>query len=226
MSPPRYDIYLEFGNRNVFAGAIAWPGWCRSGRDEASAVNALLRAGPRYAKALQATALAFQAPDTEKSFNIIERLEGTSTTDFGAPALVVSGDEKPVDAGELNRFQEILKSCWDAFDQAVSQARGKELRKGPRGGGRELEQIVEHVLMADESYLKRIGWKPADVEEEGEAELGVIRAEIIEGLLAAASGKLPAVGPRGGKRWPVRFFVRRVAWHVLDHAWEIEDRVT
>jgi hypothetical protein len=26
-------------------------------------------------------------------------------------------------------------------------------------------------------------------------------------------------------RWPPRYVVRRAAWHVLDHAWEIEDRI-
>jgi hypothetical protein len=26
------------------------------------------------------------------------------------------------------------------------------------------------------------------------------------------------------KLWSPRYFVRRSAWHALDHAWEIEDR--
>ncbi len=25
--------------------------------------------------------------------------------------------------------------------------------------------------------------------------------------------------------WTARSFVRRVAWHTLDHTWEIEDRI-
>jgi hypothetical protein len=47
----------------------------------------------------------------------------------------------------------------------------------------------------------------------------------IAGMRASAAGEIPAVGPRGGKRWTARYFVRRAAWHVLDHAWEIEDRI-
>jgi len=39
-------VYLESGSRRTFAGAIDWPGWCRSGRDEASALEALLSYGP------------------------------------------------------------------------------------------------------------------------------------------------------------------------------------
>ncbi len=30
--------------------------------------------------------------------------------------------------------------------------------------------------------------------------------------------------PIEGRKWNRRYAARRVAWHVLDHAWEIEDR--
>ena len=52
-----------------------------------------------------------------------------------------------------------------------------------------------------------------------------MQGAMLEGLISAASGEIPARGPRGGLRWTPRYFVRRVAWHVLDHTWEIEDRV-
>jgi hypothetical protein len=105
-------------------------------------------------------------------------------------------------------------------------ADGIQLRKGPRGGGRDLTRIIDHVLMADASYLKRIGWKMQNVDEGKLKErLDRIRKEILEAFEAAAQGELSVVGPRGGKRWVPRFFVRRVAWHVIDHAWELEDRV-
>jgi hypothetical protein len=85
------DVYLEIGAKRTFAGALDWPGWCRSGGDEAA---------------------------------------------------------------ELRRFQAILQA-----------------------------------------------------------------------LSSASSGDTPKQGPRGGVRWTPRRFVKRVAWHVLDHAWEIEDRI-
>jgi hypothetical protein len=47
---------------------------------------------------------------------------------------------------------------------------------------------------------------------------------VLEGLEHAVTDGIPARGPRGGKRWSAPYFVRRAAWHVLDHAWEIEDR--
>jgi hypothetical protein len=51
-----------------------------------------------------------------------------------------------------------------------------------------------------------------------------IQKAFIAAARARAHGELPDQGPRGGKRWPARYAIRRSAWHALDHAWEIEDR--
>lgn len=220
-----FDVFLEIGKKKVFAGAVKWPGWCRAGRDEETALQALLEYGPRYAKVVQGANLGFDIPVDISAFEVVERVEGNATTDFGAPNATLSSDQFPLDEGEIEELQVLLKSCWSAFDQAVQNAEGVELRKGPRGGGRDLESIQEHVIMADEGYLKRIGWK---LDKDGWSE-GVrfvkIREQILDGLVACARGELPTVGPRGGKRWKPRVYVRRVAWHVIDHAWEIEDRI-
>jgi hypothetical protein len=221
------DVYLEIGKKRTFAGAIDWPGWCRRGRDEASALQALVDYGRRYARVLRSTPLGFQAPAGPSAFAIVERLEGNATTDFGAPGQVPSSDARPVDDDEMQRFQALLQACWRAFDEAVSGAAGKALRKGPRGGGREVEGIVEHVLGADAGYLSRLGWKlKKGAGDDPSADADQIRRAILDGLAAAARGELPTHGPRGGVRWTPRYFVRRSAWHVLDHAWEIEDRIT
>ncbi|MEJ2303872.1 MAG: DinB family protein [Anaerolineales bacterium] len=223
----KFDVYLETGKKRTFAGAIDCPGWCRSGRDEASALQSLFDYAPRYARVLQGTLLEFQAPPDVSTFQVIERLEGNATTDFGAPAIAPTSDTRPVDDAELRNFQALLEACWRAFDEVARAATGKELRKGPRGGGRDLGSIVQHVLGADASYLARLGWKVEKPDEEADAgeELARIRQAVQEALASAARGQLPAQGPRGGVIWAPRYFVRRVAWHVLDHAWEIEDRI-
>lgn len=221
-----YEIFVEIGKKKVFAGALDWPGWCRFGRDEPAAIRALLDAAPRYEKIVRAAELAFPIPEDDSELAVLERVEGNATTDFGAPDASLSMDEDTIEAAELQRLQAVLNACWDAFDQAVRDVQGRELRKGSRSGGRDLEAIIEHVLSADEAYLKRIGWKIEQPEAvDHNARLNSIREEIMDGLESAARGELPKQGPRGGKRWLARFFVRRVAWHVLDHAWEIEDRV-
>jgi hypothetical protein len=220
------DVYLEIGQKRIFAGAINWPGWCRSGRDEESALQALVDYGARYARVVRAKEFKFRAPANASAFRVVERLKGNATTDFGAPDLAPTGDKLPIKDAELKRLQKILKACWRALDAAARSAEGKALRKGPRGGGRELDAVVRHVLGSEASYVSSLGWKVTqDETAELSEELKRTRKAILEGLTAAAHGEIAERGPRGGIRWKPRYFVRRVAWHVLDHAWEIEDRI-
>lgn len=220
------DVYLEIGAKRAFAGAIDWPGWCRIGRDEESALQALVDSGPRYADVLHAAKMAFQAPADTSALVVVERLEGNTTTDFGAPDIAPVSDARPVDDAELQRLQKLLKAYWKAFDAATHAASGKQLRKGPRGGGRELEAIVQHVLGAEQGYLARLAWKrPKGQAANLDEELEATRKAVLEGLAAAARGETPKRGPRGGVIWSPRYFVRRLGWHALDHLWEIEDRV-
>jgi hypothetical protein len=223
-----YDIYLEIGKKKVFAVAMHWPGWCRFGKDEQGAVQMLVDAAPRYSRIANDAGLEFTIPESASLINSVAHLEGNSTTDFGAPDGQLPNDWDPLGADELERCERLLKACWLAFDEAVRDAEGKELRKGPRGGGRDLGKITEHVILAEEAYLRSLGWKIAP----GSSEMKTmderkefVRSQVLQGLEVAADGELPRQGPRGGRRWSPRFFVRRLAWHVVDHAWEIEDRL-
>jgi hypothetical protein len=218
------DVYLEVGTRNTFAAALDWPGWCRMGRDETAALGILLDYGPRYAQVLRPVGLVFQAPGDVSAFAVVERLKGNTTTDFGAPDLIPTHDSEPLDEPELQRLQSILKACWLLLDSTVETNKGKTLRTGPRGGGRTLDGIHRHVLEAEAGYLSKLGGK-APPSEDSLRSLEPIRRAILETLAASARGEIAPYGPRGGKRWPPRFFARREAWHVLDHVWEIEDRL-
>lgn len=216
------EVYLEEGSKRTFAGALAWPGWCRSGREEDSALQALFAYGERYARVVRRARVGFAAPTRVSSLVVVERLKGDATTDFGAPSMAPECDRGPVPDDELRRLRAVVNGCWKAFDDAADAARGKRLAKGPRGGGRSLAKIVEHVVGAEGGYLARLGRKA----EPGPAstELERTRAAVLQALEQTAATGAPPPGPRGGKRWEPRYFVRRVAWHVLDHAWEIEDR--
>ena len=222
----KIEIYLEAGSSRTFAGAVDWPGWCRSGRDEGSAIQNLLVYGPRYAPVAHQAGLEFDSPAALETLVVVERLPGNTSTDFGTPNLPLARDQEPVGEAELQRYQAIVQACWQILDFAAAKAAGKELVKGPRGGGRELDQIVKHVWEAERAYLSRIGVKLTENESHDLAEeLRHTRQAVLAGLAQAARGETPAQGPRGGVRWSARTFVRRVAWHILDHAWEIEDRI-
>lgn len=220
------EVYLEVGQRRTVAGALDWPGWCRIGRDEAAALHALLDYGPRYARALGRAGLDFQPPAERDALVIVERLTGSGTTDFGVPDVAPASDTRPLDEAGLQRLQLLLTACWRAFDAAIAAASGRQLRTGPRGGGRNVESIMRHVLGAEQSYQRRLAWKqPRPETHELSEERDQTLQATLAALAAAARGELPSQGPRGGVLWTPRYFVRRAAWHVLDHAWEIEDRI-
>jgi hypothetical protein len=69
------------------------------------------------------------------------------------------------------------------------------------------------------AYVRKLGLRfqqPAFGDARGVAE---VRAAALDVLRAA---RAPA--PDLDKGWPYRYAARRIAWHALDHAWEIEDR--
>jgi hypothetical protein len=217
------DTYLEVGAKRVFAGALDWPGWCRSARNEEDALEALLAYGARYAAVLKGSGVRFTPPAKASPFDVVERLKGDATTDFGAPSIAPKADARSTDRRWLARQEKILRASWKAFDRAAESV-GGELEKGPRGGGRELDAIVAHVVGAEASYARMIGAMAKGFEEDAGALRDDERAIVLEGLERAVTDGIPARGPRGGKRWFAPYFVRRAAWHVLDHTWEIEDR--
>lgn len=219
-------VFLENGKKRSFAGAIDWPGWCLSGRDENTALQTLIDYGPRYAQALQTSEIKLHIPINTNDLFVTERHEGNATTDFGAPSIILDADRESIGRMEFERSYTILLACWQVFDLAMQRATGRELRKGPRGGGRELEKIIDHVLEADKGYLARLAWKhKRDDGKNPIEELNRTRQAILEALETGVKEGLPEKGPRGGIIWPARYFIRRVAWHALDHAWEIEDRI-
>ncbi|HEY1387434.1 MAG TPA: DinB family protein [Ktedonobacterales bacterium] len=219
-------VALEVGKTRTFASALEWPGWTRIGHDEAAALDALLAYGPRYQRAIRSARLDFQAPANVDAFGVAERLPGGSATDFGAPNVAPAADAAPVDATELERLQRILGACWKTFAEVVASASDRSLRKGPRGGGRTVVQITDHVIESHYSYLRKIYWRdPHEEVDDIPAMIEAIDHADEQALAFATSDEMPAAGPRGGALWKPRYFVRRAAWHILDHTREIEDKL-
>jgi hypothetical protein len=213
----RVPVYLEVTRKRTFAGALEWPGWCRSGKTVDEALESLVAYGDRFANVIGHSRLGFERPAGVEDLEVVERLTGNATTEFGAPGVAPDADGRPLDAKELNRLISILEASWRAFDRAAEDAAGVTLSKGPRGGGRDLPKMVEHVRGAEESYLAKLGSRaPKDPR--------TLHKAILAALAARAHDKPVANPNKVEKLWSPRYHVRRSAWHALDHAWEIEDR--
>jgi hypothetical protein len=208
MSPTvALDVVVEIGTRRVFASALDWPGWARSGRDEAAAVEALLDYTDRFRPVSERAGLRL---GQRLDVRIVERVKGNATTDFGAPATAATAETRPLTGTAAARQAALLTAAWATLDDVAAEAPAS-LRKGPRGGGRDRDAVVRHVVDAERAYAAKIGLRAADHPD--------LRAAILGALRAPGDGG--ELRPGG---WTSRYATRRIGWHVLDHAWEIEDK--
>ena len=217
-------IYLETGAKRTFATSVDWPGWSRGARTEDEAIAALLAYGERYSGVVRSVAPKFTAPRGTSDFNVVKRLKGGAGTDFGVPSLGLPTDKAPMAPAEIERLARVLEACWDAFDRAARAAKGLELRKGPRGGGRDLAKMIGHVVEADRAYITALGVRGPKTASGKPASAAELHAAMLDAFRAVARGQAVSEPSRVKKPWTPRYFARRVGWHVLDHAWEIADR--
>ena len=218
-------VVLEVGKKRVFAFALDWPGWSRSGRTEGNALIALMEYATRYAALARRARISF-APVSIESITVIERVAGDATTDFGAPNAKCAHDATPTSTSEAKRLASLVAASWHSLDDSVADA-PPQLRKGPRGGGRDRDAIVEHCLAAEVAYARKIGVRHRSPGIDDHDAIESLRGDILAVLRTPSDGSLMSRGEdaRGtSPGWPTRYAARRIAWHVLDHAWEITDR--
>ena len=208
------SVYIEAGGKRTFASAAGWPGWCRSGKTEQAALEALAAYAPRYAKVTRLAGV--ELPKNAAEFEVVERLEGNATTDFGAPGIPAKAETKQLTARQAEAMAALVEAAWKYLDKVVAQAPAA-LRKGPRGGGRDRDKIVEHVLGAEvEYYARAVGLRMKQPPAGDARALKEFRQSFLDVF----------AHPNKDAKWPVAYAARRTAWHALDHAWEIEDRST
>jgi hypothetical protein len=212
------DVYLEVSAKRVFACAYDWPGWCRSGKTEEAALDTLAAYASRSVPAVRAAGLRFD--DSNRSLSVVERVPGDATTAFGAPSKITSRDLDEPSNSDKERILALLAGSWEVFDDVVAGA-PEGLRKGPRGGGRDRTKIVAHVLAAEAGYSRLLGARLRELDPSETDAIPAHRVALLDALRAADATRR---GNPGRNRWPMRYAVRRLGWHTLDHAWEIEDR--
>lgn len=213
--PERLAVVLEYGNKRVFASAADWPGWSRSGKTADVAIDALLAYATRYRPVARLAGL--ELPGSIE-VDVIERHDGGSGTDFGVPSRVTEADARELSTADAERLASIVEAAWATFDRVAASAPA-ELRKGPRGGGRDRDKMIGHVMGADSAYAREIGLKAKELEYGDREAYLKLRAEMLDVLRQPSDGS-----PLAGRRWTARYAAHRIAWHALDHAWEMEDR--
>jgi len=212
----RIPVAVEEAPKRTFATAIDWPGWSRSGKTVAGALEAVAAYAGRYAVVAAAAGEPFPADDIE--VEVFETSDGGGGTEFGVPSRVTEADRRPTTAAEADRLARIVDAAWTRLDGVAAEA-PEELRKGPRGGGRNMSKVVAHALEADHAYAREIGLKLPAPAPGDRAAIRALRDAILEVLRRPSDGT-----PIADRRWTVRYAAHRIAWHFLDHAWEIEDR--
>jgi hypothetical protein len=212
-------VILEIGpKRRVVAGAMDWPGLDRWGTSEDDALARLTSYLPRYAGVAERADLA-SAFKRRGKVEVVERVRGSSSTDWWGIAHVPSRIEAEVlSAKDLDRRLDLLQACWDYFDDVAARV-SKKLEKGPRGGGRERDEIIRHVYASERhNWWRKVGLRAEDGIPLKPKELATYRRQYVDSIRAySAEG-------RRARTWPIQFLIRRTAHHVMDHAWEMEDR--
>ena len=212
-------VILEIGKkRRVAAAAMDWPGLDRWGTSEDGATEKLLSYLPRYAGVAARAGLA-SAFARAREVDVVERVPGSSSTDFWGVAHIPSQIEREVLSDtDLEPRLDLLRACWAHFDDVAARA-SPELLPGPRSAGRSRDQIIRHVYANEpDQYSRKV---------EVRTELDVVftssglknhRGAYLDAIRAYNAEGKPA------RTWPIQFLIRRTAQHVMDHAWELEDR--
>jgi hypothetical protein len=215
MTRRHLGIAEEIGAKKAFAWAIDWPGWARSGKTAELARAALIDYAPRYATVVRLANLEMPVDDR---LEIVDSVGGGSGTDFGVPSAITDADRRRVSAAEAERLASLVAAAWTVFDH-VAAAAPASLRKGPRGGGRDRDKMIEHVIGADHAYAREIGVRLPEPHLGDRPAVEAERRAVLEVLRQPSDG-----GPLAERKWTQRYAARRIAWHALDHAWEMEDR--
>jgi hypothetical protein len=214
-------VVLEIGlkGKKVVAVAPDWPGLERGAKTGEAAIERLLAYVPRYARVARLAGMDAEFGAITTSIDVAEQYPGNGSTDFWGVSFAFSGiDRQDMSSGELSRQLNLMRACWAFFDEVRSRV-SAEMQLGPRGGGRQRDQIVRHVVREEqEEWAKKLGLlmpqgvMPTDkaLAAQRDAYCTAIRAFHAEGKMA--------------RNWPLRYLIRHTAYHTLDHSWEMEDK--
>jgi len=212
-------VMLEMGSKGKRVVAVApdWPGLSRGAKSEEAAIDRLRSYVPRYAPVAKLAGMDAELP-AGPTLDVVERFPGTGSTDFWGISFAFSSIDKQAMSDEaLDRELRLMRACWAFFDEVRGRV-SAELEKGPRGGGRDRDRIVRHVVVSEQDWAKKLGLPPAQDAMLTDEELNAHRDAYCDAIRALHAED------RMARTWPLRFLIRHTAFHTMDHAWEMEDK--
>ena len=213
---------VEHGTKDKrsVAFSLDWPGWSRGAKTAELALGTLDAYRARYRPVAELAGLAREF-DAAGALEVVEDRVGTGSTDFWGISFSPSSTEHgPMPEAELERKLTLLQACWAFFDGVAARV-SPEMRKGPRGGGRDRNRIIRHTIRTEsEDFAKQVGLRNA--EESALTPDGLRRHR--ETYLAAMRAYNAGEVEHRMRSWTLPFLIRHSAFHTLDHAWEMEDK--
>jgi hypothetical protein len=215
-------VVLERGPKakKFVAFAVDWPGWSRGAKTADGALETLAGYRERY-RSVAVNAGLGQSFDDGGPIDVIEDRVGTGSTDFWGISFSPSSlEQEPMDAAELERKLAVLQACWTCFDEVAARV-SPEMRKGPRGGGRDRDTIIRHTIRTEsEGFAKKVGLVVPERAALRPGALAPYRSAYLDAMRAYQRGE----AKRAMRSWTLAFLVRHSAYHTMDHAWEMEDK--
>lgn len=217
-TPVRTVIQRGPKGKRLTAFALDWPGWSRSGRTTEEALATLESYRERYRPVMELAGMARELAEAGP-LEVVEDHVGTPSTDFWAISFAPApAEQDPMAQKDFERGITVLRACWAFFDGVAARV-SPELRKGPRGGGRDRDRIISHTIRVEsEDFARQVGLR---IPENGvlTGDLAQYREDYVAAMRAYNAGGVPRM-----KKWTLPFLIRHSAYHVLDHAWEMEDK--
>jgi hypothetical protein len=207
-------------DKRSVAFSLDWPGWSRGAKTAELALETLESYRQRYRPIAD---LAGMRPEFDAAgpLEVVEDRVGTGSVDFWGISFSASSTEQgPLSEAEFERGITILKACWAFFDGVAARV-SPEMRKGPRGGGRDRNRIIRHTIRTEsEDFAKQVGLR---IPEEAALTPGGLRQHretYVAAMRAYNAGEIE----KRMRSWTLPFLIRHSAFHTLDHAWEMEDK--
>ena len=200
--------------------ALDWPGWERGAKTSDVALETLESYRDRYRPIASVAGMAGEF-EAAGPLDIVEDRVGPGSVDFWGISFSPSSTEHgEMTEADFERAIKLLRASWTFFDGVAAQV-SPQMQKGPRGGGRERDEIIRHVIRTEsQDFAKGVGLRIEDGEALIPNGLAQYRDDYVEHMRAYNAGQ----SQKRMRSWTLPYLIRHSAFHTLDHAWEMQDK--